>query len=180
MRKFIVTLVAEGVNVIAAFVLILAVFPNSIWLSTNIGRQVHYASLDPEMAVFGPSRCSDKCVVTYSAGGWIRAFTNMAKLIRAYDLQLVVDGPCMSACAIMADFARPNVCITKNASFHFHMAFRIDGSRVAPPATVDIIWWVRRHGGFPYDGYVDMEFAEAKPFWPVCVPEGKTDRIARM
>lgn len=178
MWKFFVTVGAEGVNLVAAFVVILFAFAVEIEDELELSWQIHYADYDPEMAVFGPDGCGDPCVVTYSEGGWAQAFLNMAAVIHIYERQLIIDGPCASSCAIMADFARPLACITPNASFHFHMATQLDGTRVEPPASMEVVWWIRLHGGFPHDGMLEMGFEEAKHFWPVCEPSGKGDRLA--
>lgn len=133
-----------------------------------IAWQIHYAWSNPEKAVFGRNGCGDPCIVRYSDGGLIMAFVNMASVIRSAGRSLIVDGPCASACAIMADKARPNVCVTTRAVFLFHMGFMMNGRRVAPTTSFDIREWVYKHGGFPYDGFLTMDAQEATEFWPVC------------
>lgn len=134
----------------------------------DMNWQNAYWEADPESAVFGPRKCGDPCVIRYSEGGVIGAFMNFAFLIRSSGRRLVIDGRCISACAILADFARPNVCITKRATFEFHMAFDDAGRRGRPPASPDISRWVGRHGGFPYDGLLVMRHRDATRYWPTC------------
>lgn len=140
---------------------------------TNYLWQQRYADTDPERAVFGPLGCDRKCIVTLSLGGYIRAFVNTAVVLIIEDKQLIIDGRCVSACAIMADFARPNTCITRRATFEFHMAYTwVEGSNVKiykkPPISNDIHAWVNKRGGFPHDDLLVMDFEEARRFWPVC------------
>lgn len=147
-------------------------------------RQSRYAIIDPERAVFGDNGCGNPCIMNESRGGIVLAFTNMAAIIVAEHRMLVINGRCPSACAIMADLARPFVCITPRASFHFHKGFirTPEGvvARFDPYSSEDVWRWINVRGGFPYDDFLDMEFREARQFWEVCTLKGKGGRIARM
>ncbi|HEV2125120.1 MAG TPA: hypothetical protein VGW38_20410 [Chloroflexota bacterium] len=131
-------------------------------------------------AAFGS--CGNPCVITYSPGGNVATFMSAAQAVRAGAKKLVViDGPCISACAIFADVARAKVCITDRAKFGFHKASgftvqrRADGraavralGRRDPPHSRDIARWVQQRGGFPRDGLRVMTAREAGQFWRRC------------
>lgn len=130
---------------------------------------------------FGP--CSgDVCVIRYNPGGQIDLFVAAAEAVRTQARrQVVIDGPCLSACAIFADIARANVCVTQRAAFGFHKARlyavqrAIGGARQYrevrredPWHSPDIAGWVRRNGGFPDEGYLMMSSRQASQFWRTC------------
>ncbi len=131
-------------------------------------------------AAFGS--CGDRCVIRFSPGGEVRTFVTAAMAVRAGEKKLVIiDGPCISACAIFADVAREKVCITNRAQFGFHKGRhlaseqRSDGKRVFrelgrsdPPHSRDIARWVRRNGGFPDEGLLVMNSPQARQFWRRC------------
>lgn len=126
--------------------------------------------------------CGDPCVIHYSPGGEVEKFQAAARAVRAGARRLVViDGPCISACAVFADMARMRVCITRRASFGFHKATvmgmyqRNDGSysmrrlaREDPPHSRDIANWVYRNGGFPARGVRTMNARQASAFFRRC------------
>ena len=132
------------------------------------------------VAAFGT--CGDPCVIRYNPGGDVAIFMQAAKAVRAGEKRLVViDGPCISACAIFADVARAKVCITDRAEFGFHKASgfalqrRADGrtairalGRRDPPHSRDIAGWVNEQGGFPRDGLRVMSAKQARQFWARC------------
>lgn len=137
----------------------------------------YVAENDSERDTSGFWGCtSDPCVIQYNPGGWVRQYVEAADALRHRGNKLVIDGKCISACAIMADFARPNVCLTDKAEFWFHMAsreFALTNGIVAieysePPTSPDIRNWVKSKGGFPIHSFVKMSYAEARKFWPDC------------
>lgn len=132
-------------------------------------------------AAFGQCR-GDVCVIRHNNGGEINRYIRAAQAVRAgAKRQVVIDGPCRSACAIFADIARERVCVTDRASFGFHKArlyqvaparggrpqFREIG-RQDPQHSPDIAGWVHRNGGFPNQGYRTMNAQTATQFWRHC------------
>ena len=126
--------------------------------------------------------------ISSSKGGEVELFARAAEEVRKKAWEITIDGPCMSACAIFADKARPNVCVTENASFGFHKII-ITGELVRTPMpsnmkfrgrsrsfvikedpvlSADIAAWVAAHGGFPTKGMLTMNAATANAFWPMC------------
>ena len=126
--------------------------------------------------------------ISANGGGDVWLFTAAAREIQEKGQHIQIDGRCMSACAIFADKARPNVCVTENASFGFHkltvsgelirtpmpsnMKFRGRSRsfviREDPVFSADIAAWVAAHGGFPTKGMLTMNAATANAFWPMC------------
>lgn len=133
------------------------------------------------VAAFGPCT-GDVCVIRHNPGGEINKFVAAAQAVRQGALrQVIIDGPCLSACAIFADLARQRVCVTDRASFGFHKArlysvlpARGGGTRYRevrredPRHSADIAGWVQRHGGFPHEGYLMMDARQATQFWRRC------------
>jgi hypothetical protein len=133
-------------------------------------------------AAFGA--CGQTCVIKFNPGGEERVFIAAARAVRAGAKRVVViDGPCISACALFADVAREKVCVTSRARFGFHkstsyqvFAFR-SGMQVYrelgqedPSHSRDIALWVQQRGGFPSQGLRIMSAREATQFWRRCSP----------
>jgi hypothetical protein len=130
--------------------------------------------------------CGDPCVIRYSPGGDLKRFQAAADAVRRGARRLVViDGPCISACAVFADMARARVCITNRAEFGFHKATLVsltslrNGAVVQrqlavsdPPHSADIARWVNSRGGFPRRGFTRMNAREAASFWRRCTVRG--------
>lgn len=121
--------------------------------------------------------CSgDPCVVKNNPGGEVGAYKAAAREIKRTGRQVVIDGPCNSACAILADIARKQVCVTSRAKFGFHKGYVIglhDGKayllgRFTPPQSRDIASWVTRNGGYPSKGMRVMRSAQAGKIWKRC------------
>jgi len=118
------------------------------------------------------------CVVNYNGGGEVAAFKAAAREIRRSGRRVVINGPCLSACAILADQARDRVCVTSRARFGFHKGlvlrrytaggpFRLV-KRFNPSHSRDIAGWVNRNGGFPSRGFRVMGRSAAKRIWRSC------------
>jgi len=120
--------------------------------------------------------CEDtRCTIRRNVGGLLITFANAAKEALNEDKLLVIDGECSSACAILADKARPNVCITRRAVFRFHKASitgRVRGRIITkysnPPQSSDIDLWVKSQGGYPDRRFLRMYATQAVKFWPMC------------
>lgn len=121
--------------------------------------------------------CSgDPCVVKNNPGGEVSAFKAAAREIKRTGRQVVIDGPCNSACAILADIARSQVCVTSRARFGFHKGYVIglhEGrayllGRFTPRQSRDIASWVSKHGGYPSKGMRVMGSAQAGRIWKRC------------
>ena len=120
----------------------------------------------------------DPCVVRYSPGGEIGAFRAAAREILRSGRRVAIDGPCLSACAILADEARGRVCITSNAKFGFHKGYALlrptaGGehylvARFDPVHSRDIAGWIKKRGGYPTKGVRVMGADAAKRIWRKC------------
>lgn len=108
--------------------------------------------------------CGNPCVITANYGGVIGDFKSLADEVNTRKQAILIDGDCVSACALFADLARKNVRITRRARFWFHQS-SIDEP---PPQSADITAWVTSHGGFPTfeSGRLTMmDFNTARRFW---------------
>jgi hypothetical protein len=120
----------------------------------------------------------DPCIVNYNAGGEIGAFKAAAREIKRSGRRVVINGACLSACAILADDARERVCVTSRAKFGFHKGFVLTQSAVGGPVyfvqrftphhSRDIAGWVRKQGGYPEHGFRVMSGHAARHIWRGC------------
>jgi hypothetical protein len=123
--------------------------------------------------------CSgNPCVVRSNPGGDVAQFRAAAHEIKRTGTRVIIDGPCYSACAILADIARRNVCVTKNAKFGFHQGYIVAQAqnsgkyyllgRFKPPHSRDVNSWVSKNGGYPKKGYRMMSSKSAGRIWKRC------------
>ena len=103
---------------------------------------------------------SAKVRVTRDLGGEINSYIHKYQRMRVAGEELVIDGPCLSACTLFtAIIPRDHVCVTRRAVLGFHAASYYDdvhrefvptrtGTRLVmrlyPP---EIRGWIERHGG---------------------------------
>jgi hypothetical protein len=129
------------------------------------------------VTVVGPAfadgvTCGKPCVIEYSAGGNVLGFRQQGQQFAAHSTPVIVDGPCLSACTLLVDEARGNVCITDRAVFGYHQSFADrDGERTYTPLeykTPGLGAYLENHGGEPKGVYLMMPFAEAKAFYQPC------------
>jgi len=138
--------------------------------------------LPPRLPQWSVKECPRTCVVTHDPGGLVREFKSQAYILKGQGRRLVIDGFCASACTIGADLARPNVCITPKATFHFHKGYRpslwplgreIVRVDLSDQYSTDIRRWIALKGGLPGkdacdNSLLDMSNAEARQFFPMC------------
>ena len=120
----------------------------------------------------------DPCIVRFSAGGEIGSFKAAAREINRTGRRVIIDGACLSACAVLADEARGWVCVTSKARFGFHKGYvlRLPTAggpprlvkRFTPSHSRDIAGWVRKNGGYPSRGFKVMTPRAAKQIWRPC------------
>ena len=152
---------------------------NNRWIALGIlvvWAAPQHAKADVVSEVLGCT--GDPCVVTYNPGGEVGAFKAAAREINRTGRRVVIDGPCLSACAILADQARGRVCVTSNAKFGFHKGYVLQVpvaggqarlvKRFNPSHSGDIASWVKKNGGYPSRGYRLMRTNVAKKIWRSC------------
>jgi hypothetical protein len=125
-----------------------------------------------------PPPCNvNPCVITYDSGGLVAEYEHLSRRVRLTGLRIEIDGECYSACAILADKARPFVCLTHNARLFFHQTAwegeDLQGNAVILRApyegfSEDVNAWIELNGGQPLSGWLYMPFLEARKFWPSC------------
>jgi hypothetical protein len=144
-----------------------------------IGGLVAYASpVHAKANVDDPPGCNkDPCVIQHDGGGFVEKYEHLAWRLKQTGWKLSIDGECYSACVILADKARPNVCLTHKARFFIHQTKgeekRPNGEyepvrRPYEGYSEDINEWIEFNGGQPITGWLYMEFLEARKFWPAC------------
>jgi hypothetical protein len=133
--------------------------------------------------------CGDPCIVRYNEGGFNALFIEAAEdVLRGARSKVVIDGECLSGCGTFAGIAQERVCITVRARFGFHLARsygyaeqRLAKGRVTPPLVTysipdelseKILQWAEERGGLPKEGFLWMEYEEAKQFWQTCDRSG--------
>jgi hypothetical protein len=91
--------------------------------------------------------CGSPCVLNYSGGGFNIDF-EIASLIINYwpEQHLIINGPCISACTILADLSFNKTCITDNASFYYHKSSM---ETISYGYSRYVLDWIAQHGGFP-------------------------------
>lgn len=121
----------------------------------------------------GPIKCGRPCVISNEPGGVIYEHRLQAYALLASNTPIIVDGPCASACTLLVDTARKNVCLTTRAVLLFHK-----GRRVKNDGTVEsymdlhytplVRRWIDEQGGLPTEDLLVMPFSEAKRFYKPC------------
>jgi hypothetical protein len=129
------------------------------------------------MAAVGPAfadgvTCGKPCVIEYSGGGNVLGFRLQGQELAAKRTPVIVDGPCLSACTLLLDEARGNVCITDRAVLGYHQSYADrDGVRSYAPLeykTPGLGAYLEDHGGAPKGVFLMVPFAEAKAFYQPC------------
>ena len=89
-------------------------------------------------------------------GGDVEEFAAKYEHIRKSGRKVEIDGPCVSACTIVASLPKDQVCVTPRASLGVHLASDADNERIDPQYTdwaVKTYYpkplqdWIRAHGG---------------------------------
>lgn len=78
-------------------------------------------------------------VISFDGGGSIKVFYEKYQILRASSSDVVVDGPCISACTLVFGLVeRDKVCITPRAIFGFHQGS--ESGEFSPDAT-GLLWY---------------------------------------
>jgi hypothetical protein len=93
-------------------------------------------------------------------GGEVSSYIRKYQEVRASGQEVVIDGPCLSACTLLTAFVpRNRICVTSRAVLGFHAAsYYDDASRMLVPTRegsrlvmrlypAQIRSWITRHGG---------------------------------
>ena len=118
-----------------------------------------------------PGCSKERCVIKYDGGG-IPLMYEVAtiELIQKGVRHIVIDGPCISSCALVLDWIRfkgVDVCMTATGALGLHKGTKYRRTNVRtssngeedfdlvpksyfdPQQTPKVMRWVRSHGGFP-------------------------------
>lgn len=104
--------------------------------------------------------------ILFDGGGLVHEYQQAAKNALEQNIQIKIDGRCYSACTILADQARPNVCITPNARFFIHQATNHpSGTRTPVEYSPDLDAFI---GAQPLKGWKILEYRDLIKFWRAC------------
>ncbi len=114
--------------------------------------------------------CGKPCVIEFSGGGYVSSFRAQGRDLAARHTPVIVDGPCLSACTVLVDEDRMNVCITDRAVLGYHQGRSdVDGAySVQTYETPGLSDFLEAHGGEPQKVFLMVPFAQAKAFYPPC------------
>ena len=126
-----------------------------------------------DIAHWSLARCGSPCVIRDNGGGRVAEFERAARQARRRGVRIEIRGRCDSACTVMADRARPHVCVTEWAQLRFHMGYDWDAEgryigRSPISYNPDIAAWISDRGGLPTTGLLAMSGMEALRFFPHC------------
>src|SRR5258708_2303318 len=107
---------------------------NSAQVDGLVGRLSEIQAGNAGFAKGFLAACGRPCRITANYGGTLGDYQALADAIIVADRAVVIDGPCISACAMMADRARLKVSITNRSVFRFHHS----SDEKEPPASPDV------------------------------------------
>ena len=116
-------------------------------------------------------------VIEGSGGGDVNDFQLKALDLLAKGTPVIIDGPCLSACTILVDIDRANVCITTQAIFGYHKAAQYNvllGTKTEfniNYETPGLNEYIKSRGGLPSPDDANlmlMTFEQAKHFYKPC------------
>jgi hypothetical protein len=110
------------------------------------------------MAALCVNAASATILIDGDPGGQIGPYVARYMTIRQSGEQVVIDGPCLSACTmVLGLLPRNQLCVTPKAVLGFHAAWRPDGDRkVTSAGGTQLLWdvypkhirrWIARRGG---------------------------------
>lgn len=139
-----------------------------------IAPQVSGRPMSPSLNGIGTG---SPLVIEASTGGSVEYFILKGMQLLADGTPIIVDGPCESACTLLIDVARKNVCLTTNAILMYHRAALrdTDGKIVSTfplnyeaPGLND---YLKSRGGLPEPDAANLlmvPFEQAKQFYKPC------------
>jgi len=117
--------------------------------------------------------------ISNDPGGQIGPYLDKLNSIRSSGQNVVIDGPCLSACTmILGVIPRDRICVTRRAQLGFHAAWNPgeNGRRVVSAAGTEVLWdiypqhirrWISKRGGLsPKMKYLSGR--ELAAMYPVC------------
>ena len=109
-------------------------------------------------------------IIQHSYGGGVIEFRLRGLALKRDKVPIIVDGACFSACSMIVDENRENVCITTTAVLGYHKQHWMDTDKKMHYALVEIWnsrakWILLTRGGEPTEDLMLMDFTEAKKFY---------------
>lgn len=112
-------------------------------------------------------------VIEDSPGGSVLEYRLLGLKLAATHTPIILDGICASACTLLIDLDRDNVCITTAAILAYHMSYTTDedGTKQFHPLvyeTPGLNNYIAKRGGLPKDDVMLVPFEQAKMFYKPC------------
>lgn len=107
------------------------------------------------------------CHLKNNQGGSVVTFLSAALEIKKNKKTLVLEGDCVSACTLIADFIQESTCIMKGTILKYHKA----SDNSVPPFFSDFTnKFIESQGGWPDygDRLVSMDYKTAALHWKTC------------
>lgn len=127
--------------------------------------------------------------ISNDPGGVIGAYMQRFESLRQSGQNVIIDGPCLSACTLVLGTIAPgHLCVTSRARLGFHTAWRFDefGRRVVSADGTDLLMsnyppqirsWIQRHGGLS-PNLIYLSGRELESMYPECREEDRSS-VAR-
>ena len=121
-------------------------------------------------------------------GGQIGPYMDRLTTLRSSGEQVVIDGPCLSACTlVLGVIPRERICVTRRARLGFHAAWRPDQggrpvfSRAGTQMLMDtypnsIRGWIASRGGLT-PKMIYLQGAQLRAMYTPCRDDGATARL---
>jgi hypothetical protein len=139
-------------------------------------RTTLYAAL---LLALASTQASATVRISNDPGGQIGPYLDKLNSIRSSGENVVIDGPCLSACTmILGVIPRDRICVTRRAQLGFHAAWNPGehGRRVVSVAGTEVLWdiypqhirrWISKRGGLsPKMKYLSGR--ELSAMYPTC------------
>lgn len=140
-------------------------------------RTVVAAAMVFALALGAPAQA--KLRILASPGGPVGPFLDLFESVNASGEQVVIDGPCLSACTlVLTTVPKSRICVTRRAVLGFHAARSIDqdGRLYAEPEASELVLaayppairhWIERRGGLT-SRLLLLRGRELAGIYPVC------------
>ncbi|MGX5849987.1 hypothetical protein ACWGTO_23195 [Mesorhizobium sp. PL10] len=119
-------------------------------------------------------------------GGYVIDYAIRALKMRRSGTFVRFSGSCDSACTLYLSMPKSKVCVTRNASFGFHLPYGVSarGNQVAANFMMKnypgwVRGWIAKRGGLK-SSIATMTYADASRFLPTCPSEQRSMTVASL
>lgn len=131
------------------------------------------------LAALATTSASAAVRIQHDSGGQIGPYLENFAMIRNSGQQVIIDGPCLSACTMLLGIVpKEKVCVTGRARLGFHAAWLPGpgGQPVISAAGTQVLWdvypqpvrnWIKRRGGLS-KRMIYLQGRELTAMYPPC------------